>query len=1338
MGVGSDIWNIWPLSECLFFSRAVPAMRPGDCVCITKGSLEGKEATVRFVGTTHFHEGEWIGIELSTPAGKNDGSVDNTRYFQCAPKHGLFLRADALKLLPASAGAGGALPCSESDSSGLSPRRFSRTEQCRSPRLRKHASAGPASPRSSAAPDASIPGPEAPRGSSTPRSSTGTVPLDSLSSEQGNVSRIPSIPGFPVPVRDGVEKAPQVRTLAAEKEHLLQRLDEQAGEAGTKEQRVADAEQRVAEVEQQLSEQCQKLQLMEEQCERLEGERHVLSAQVREKSSSAANVIKALNVQVENLQKQVDEKGAQVVANAAKLRDSKREGDAVRTQLQETNAELEERKAELELMQVEKELLEAQNEELEEAVQQLQQKSELQAEAPISDATRIELMSEQQLRAELAEHRKLLVLMNSTLEEKEAALKEYKTAMKELTPLKDKTQKQEAALQDLREQLEAAQMSEQMVEELGDQNLLLTEQVDSLKQEIVTLTEFKELSSELELHHQEELSRREQDILAKEAVLAQQTRMVHIQQKAVQEREAVIQKLREKVEGLQEEVQQLRVQGASSKAELQMQRQGQVEQQQLFSWAKQHTAKFSKMDEKVHEYVRESEGVLFRGWLQAYLPRHVTEGDTRMLQTLMLLHTLQFKADLAVECAQDLVQDRFSVEMGPLEDATGTDRLSLQDPEVSLLDPSGASVILPLQESQVLAGLVRFVAGRLDWLLQAGSAEHLLQCHAVHPLLVCVEKQVDRLTDKQRCDALSVAELCSIAAQTAPHLQELWHATALPYARDAACAACPWEALGPFLALGLAAIQNARLHVLFVRSVLLMHTAAPAAAAAAEEVAPESAETTSPELQTTESHVHSLGALLTWIEGLAQKVRAVQKEVSTLLQQEPVPVLDGAAAGLPDQSFYGLLHSFGTILQWTQSLNQCLGCVQAQASERALQPSAPLYSPEVAQALKRAFDGRIPGFVLPPPHMTPGVDALGPAVYCYTATFEGACHSPPSPGPALPIAEHLQNAFKPLLSALNILHKLGSETFAVAQGTGSGDHSSGTARADQRLTARERRAQEVRAELGSVDGLRQEIADLQGRVQGLKEGLKEAEVQYLEADMRAKKLEAAVDSTRAKDEEIRQLQVELETQRQHAAETLRRTEFTHAEAIGNLESDVQALQEDKAALQARLQDPLTPSSLSRPLSNLQRSFRALSPQLADNFPKVQDGAQAVEGAADAQRQILQLQDALKFAKARALVPANTDRKLLLLAGHAAPKWAQAETRALTTTANGYLNELHSLGKAAERARRTRVVEIGTASRERPPQWVWGRERQELWALQFRSHQLQDNIAALACRLRHPV
>ncbi|KAL4874677.1 dynein associated protein-domain-containing protein [Aspergillus karnatakaensis] len=53
---------------------------------------DGRQATVRYIGATSFADGEWIGVELNDDSGKNDGSVQGERYFDCEPGYGMFVR----------------------------------------------------------------------------------------------------------------------------------------------------------------------------------------------------------------------------------------------------------------------------------------------------------------------------------------------------------------------------------------------------------------------------------------------------------------------------------------------------------------------------------------------------------------------------------------------------------------------------------------------------------------------------------------------------------------------------------------------------------------------------------------------------------------------------------------------------------------------------------------------------------------------------------------------------------------------------------------------------------------------------------------------------------------------------------------------------------------------------------------------------------------------------------------------------------------------------------------------------------------------------------------------
>ncbi|KAF2865384.1 dynein associated protein-domain-containing protein [Massariosphaeria phaeospora] len=65
---------------------------------------DGRKGQVKYVGEIEVAPGQFIGIELSTPTGKNDGSVSTgQRYWQCKPLHGLFVRSTSIVRVVAQA-----------------------------------------------------------------------------------------------------------------------------------------------------------------------------------------------------------------------------------------------------------------------------------------------------------------------------------------------------------------------------------------------------------------------------------------------------------------------------------------------------------------------------------------------------------------------------------------------------------------------------------------------------------------------------------------------------------------------------------------------------------------------------------------------------------------------------------------------------------------------------------------------------------------------------------------------------------------------------------------------------------------------------------------------------------------------------------------------------------------------------------------------------------------------------------------------------------------------------------------------------------------------------------
>lgn len=70
-------------------------LKVGSIVLVKDKSLEG---VVKFLGTTLFAPGKWIGIELYEPKGKNDGTIQGKAYFQCPENYGLMVRQNQVQV----------------------------------------------------------------------------------------------------------------------------------------------------------------------------------------------------------------------------------------------------------------------------------------------------------------------------------------------------------------------------------------------------------------------------------------------------------------------------------------------------------------------------------------------------------------------------------------------------------------------------------------------------------------------------------------------------------------------------------------------------------------------------------------------------------------------------------------------------------------------------------------------------------------------------------------------------------------------------------------------------------------------------------------------------------------------------------------------------------------------------------------------------------------------------------------------------------------------------------------------------------------------------------------
>ena len=68
----------------------------GKSVLVNRGSKDYERGVVRFHGPTSFAAGTWVGIDLNSATGRNDGTIQGHQYFSCKPLHGIFVNEESI------------------------------------------------------------------------------------------------------------------------------------------------------------------------------------------------------------------------------------------------------------------------------------------------------------------------------------------------------------------------------------------------------------------------------------------------------------------------------------------------------------------------------------------------------------------------------------------------------------------------------------------------------------------------------------------------------------------------------------------------------------------------------------------------------------------------------------------------------------------------------------------------------------------------------------------------------------------------------------------------------------------------------------------------------------------------------------------------------------------------------------------------------------------------------------------------------------------------------------------------------------------------------------------
>ena len=175
-------------------------------------------------------------------------------------------------------------------------------------------------------------------------------------------------------------------------------------------------------------------------------------------------------------------------------------------------------------------------------------------------------------------YREALMRLRDVTQQQEADLKdqivelqqdgeELNKIKKEHTDTKAKLLQSESMIAELREQLDTALGAEEMIEELTEKNMTLTEKMNDLRQTIEELESLKELNDELEINHVEAEKELQAEIDYKEALLAEEARKSAIQDGTIHDLEYTVSRFRDLVTNMQSDLEDMRVSQQISETE---------------------------------------------------------------------------------------------------------------------------------------------------------------------------------------------------------------------------------------------------------------------------------------------------------------------------------------------------------------------------------------------------------------------------------------------------------------------------------------------------------------------------------------------------------------------------------------------------------------------------------------------------------------------------------------------------------------------------------------------------------------------------------------------------
>ncbi|KAH7407187.1 dynein associated protein-domain-containing protein [Cadophora sp. MPI-SDFR-AT-0126] len=630
---------------------------------------DGRIGVVRYVGQTEFADGDWVGVELDSYDGKNDGSVQGQRYFECEPARGMFLRPSAAVVIqqapapaPKANGAAAKKPSRPSSVGGPGVGRRLSTVPDAGAGKRMSINAASPSPVTRSRPSSMLRSPtKSPTKQLSAATSTASTPRTGTPSNTRNPSITmskprPSIGGnrtsMGPPARPASQTRPSVtgsgnrssvppsrttsgRTSLAPKARInsgerVRSIGSQLSSAQASEgsgQDTGDEERGASPVKSDdtMSPKPVSPILSRTAATAAADRSHASPTSGRSTTSpvaqrgtggstAASREIEDLKTKLrlmdkkrmedrdklkalEKIQAERDKFEGIIQKLQTKYQPQQQEITDLRKQLKEAQTrfeEIENIQAEhdivVEMATLDREMAEETAEVLKTELEALKQKTEeLELEVEVLREENAELGGEMspeektsagwlQLERNNERLREALMRLRDMTQQTESELRdEIKSLEEDVRELgsvkehydvaKEKLASSEAAIEDLRQQLDNALGAEDMIEELTERNMSMNEQIDELKATIEDLESLKELNDELEINHVETEKEMQEDIDFKDSIIAEQARRAAQQEETMEDMEYTLSRFRELVTNLQSDLEDMRASHAMTETE---------------------------------------------------------------------------------------------------------------------------------------------------------------------------------------------------------------------------------------------------------------------------------------------------------------------------------------------------------------------------------------------------------------------------------------------------------------------------------------------------------------------------------------------------------------------------------------------------------------------------------------------------------------------------------------------------------------------------------------------------------------------------------------------------